>query len=186
MFSSASNNISGLFTNTTSNVTTLFDTLTTNITDTNGGLKTTADAVVSAIGKASSPLAGLSTKIIDVAWAIGEMRVASGEIKKNPITKKAMGGLIRSTYGFGGDVLGSDTVPALLTPGEFVIKRPSVQSFGVDNLKAINNGTYGGESVYNYSINVNVATDASPEQIARAVAQNVRRTESYRLRGNKI
>jgi hypothetical protein len=83
--------------------------------------------------------------------------------------------------------MGSDSVPALLTPGEFVIKRPAVQSFGVDNLQAINNGgTPDGGGVYNYSINVNVATDANPEQIARAVAENVRRTESYRLRGNKI
>ena len=35
---------------------------------------------------------------------------------------------------------GTDTVPAMLTPGEFVIKRSAVNSIGADNLAALNNG----------------------------------------------
>lgn len=35
---------------------------------------------------------------------------------------------------------GTDTVPAMLTPGEFVIRKSAVDAIGVDNLQAINNG----------------------------------------------
>ena len=33
---------------------------------------------------------------------------------------------------------GTDTVPAMLTPGEFVIKRDSAQKLGYENLKHMN------------------------------------------------
>jgi hypothetical protein len=55
-----------------------------------------------------------------------------------------MGGLI--PYMADGGMFQSvntDTVPAMLTPGEFVVKRSSVDKFGLQNLKNINNGTYG-------------------------------------------
>jgi hypothetical protein len=106
------------------------------------------------------------------------------------IRRYAVGGKVMSYFSGGNEVgnpLGSDTVPAMLTPGEFVVKRPAVQNFGVKNLEAINNGSASGSSgVYNYSISVNVNTDADPDQIARAVAQNVKRTDSYRIRGNRL
>jgi TP901 family phage tail tape measure protein len=38
----------------------------------------------------------------------------------------------------------SDTVPAMLTPGEFVIKKSAVQAFGADNLAGINKYAAGG------------------------------------------
>jgi hypothetical protein len=103
------------------------------------------------------------------------------------IKRYSVGGKVMSYLSDGGSPLGSDTIPAMLTPGEFVIKRPAVKNFGVKNLEAINNGTASGSSgVYNYSISVNVNTDADPDQIARAVAQNVKRTDSYRIRGNRL
>ena len=40
----------------------------------------------------------------------------------------------------GGGISGSDTVPALLTPGEFVVNKKSAQRIGVNNLNAINKG----------------------------------------------
>jgi TP901 family phage tail tape measure protein len=54
-----------------------------------------------------------------------------------------------STTGFasGGIVPGSgsrDTVPAMLTPGEFVIRKKAVQSIGTDNLQQINKYAGGG------------------------------------------
>jgi hypothetical protein len=130
--------------------------------------------------------------ITTAAQSLWDLQNSQGKSQgPRPKTLLAMGGLVKPVVykAAGGYVssMGSDSVPALLTPGEFVIKRPAVQSFGVDNLQTINSGgTPDGGGVYNYSINVNVATDANPEQIARAVAENVRRTESYRLRGNKI
>lgn len=43
-----------------------------------------------------------------------------------------------------GGKVGTDTVPALLTPGEFVINKQSAQSFGYNNLKKINRYADGG------------------------------------------
>jgi|LakMenE18May11ns_1017448.scaffolds.fasta_scaffold9959101_3 TP901 family phage tail tape measure protein len=82
--------------------------------------------------------------------------------------------------------LGTDTIPAMLTPGEFVVRKYAVDKFGVDRLKAINSGTYKGDSVYNYEVSVNVQTDANPDQIARAVIGQIRQIESQRIRGNRF
>ena len=43
-----------------------------------------------------------------------------------------------------GGAVGTDTVPALLTPGEFVINKKSAQSFGYNNLRKINKYAKGG------------------------------------------
>ena len=94
----------------------------------------------------------------------------------------ASGGFVASGLG----ALGTDTIPAMLTPGEFVIKRQSVQDFGVDRLKAINSGTYNDGSVYNYGINVNVKSDANPDEIARTVMAQIKRIDSQRIRGNRF
>ena len=54
---------------------------------------------------------------------------------------KAKGGLVYLANG--GDVFkpqGTDTVPAMLTPGEFVIKKSSVDKIGVDKLNQLNQG----------------------------------------------
>jgi hypothetical protein len=57
------------------------------------------------------------------------------------IAPLATGGLV---YRAGGGSIfqpkGTDTVPAMLTPGEFVIKKSSVDKIGADNLSALNNG----------------------------------------------
>ena len=89
-------------------------------------------------------------------------------------------------YNSGGRVIGGDTVPAMLTPGEFVVRKYAVQNFGVDRLKSINNGTYKGDSMYNYEVNVNVQTDSNPDQIARAVMSQIKQIDSQRIRGNKF
>ena len=87
----------------------------------------------------------------------------------------------------GGFAIGTDTVPAMLTPGEFVVSQPAVKKFGVDNLKSINSGTYGGDSVYNYSVNVNVAnTGANPNEIAQTVMAQIRQIDSQRIRSNNL
>lgn len=43
-----------------------------------------------------------------------------------------------------GGGVGTDTVPALLTPGEFVVNKKSAQAFGYDNLKKVNKYAKGG------------------------------------------
>ena len=55
-------------------------------------------------------------------------------------------GYLSSDYGVGGyqatggPIAGSDTVPALLTPGEFVINRDSASRIGLANLSSMNRG----------------------------------------------
>lgn len=100
---------------------------------------------------------------------------------------QSSGGLIKPKYfSVGGNVRGTDSVPAMLTPGEFVMSKYAVQTHGTSAMKAINNGNSVGDSVYNYSISVNVKSDANPDEIARAVMGQVRSIESQRLRGTRI
>jgi TP901 family phage tail tape measure protein len=95
---------------------------------------------------------------------------------------KAMGGIIPKYYVSGGYSKGTDTIPAMLTPGEFVVRKNAVDSFGVNNLNKINDGSYGGSSVYNYSLSVNVKSDANPNDIARTVMTQIKQIDNQRIR----
>jgi hypothetical protein len=111
----------------------------------------------------------------------------------------------------GGQIPGrgnEDNYPALLMPGEFVIRKDMVNKYGVGLMEQINSGkfetpTFGldspggkvqttsttaGNSVYNntYSINVNVKSDANPDQIARAVMTQIKQVDAQRIRGNRF
>ena len=90
--------------------------------------------------------------------------------------------------GFGMKAIGTDIVPAMLTPGEFVVTKYGVDNFGVDNLRAINSGSknVAGDSVYTYNLSVNVKSDANPDEIARTVISQIRQIDNQRIRGNKI
>lgn len=96
----------------------------------------------------------------------------------------------------GGLAMGTDTVPAMLTPGEFVIKKSAVDRIGPSALTKINGYAEGGlvggnaaafgESVYNnntYEINVNVSSNSNPDQIANAVMTKIRQIDNGRVRG---
>jgi hypothetical protein len=126
-------------------------------------------------------------------------------------------GLRELRFAQGGLVPGlgnTDSVSALLTPGEFVIKKDSVQKYGVELLKMLNEGTLtpdlsgptfdmaglespsssvssstkSASSVYNnsYSISVNVKSESDPDQIARTVVDQINRVDSQRIRGNRL
>jgi hypothetical protein len=62
----------------------------------------------------------------------------------------------------------------------------AVNAHGADNMRAINNGTAIGESVYNYNLSVNVKSDANPDDIARVVMAQIRGIDSQRVRGNRL
>ena len=122
--------------------------------------------------------------------------------------RKMYGGFIKK-YSSGGSVAGSgmtDSVRAMLTPGEFVMNRAASQKFG-PLLERINESKYPGSlslggtptvtaisnnsvnnnntSVYNYSLSVGVnGTSASPDDIARTVITQIRQMDARRLRGN--
>lgn len=59
--------------------------------------------------------------------------------RPDPDPGMASGGLV-PTYFAGGGPSGSDTVPAWLTPGEFVMRRDAVDRVGVGTLSAMNRG----------------------------------------------
>jgi hypothetical protein len=96
------------------------------------------------------------------------------------------GGMIRKYMARGGMSLGSDIVPAMLTPGEFVMSKYAVSTHGVDKMKAMNNGDSVGDAVYNYSVNVNVKSDANPDEIARAVMMQIKQVDGQKIRGNRL
>ena len=68
----------------------------------------------------------------------------------------------------GGVVLGSgnsDSVPAMLTPGEFVIKKEVVQKFGANNFKILNSGFKDLKNIYNTGRNVRFPNENSARMI---------------------
>jgi hypothetical protein len=98
----------------------------------------------------------------------------------------SMGGLVPQYFAVGGFARGTDTVPAMLTPGEFIVSKYGVESYGINNLKAINKGENPSGAVYNYSLTVNAKSDASADDIAKTVMTQIRQIESQRIRGNRL
>jgi TP901 family phage tail tape measure protein len=96
------------------------------------------------------------------------------------------GGLVPNYFAAGGFAKGTDTVPAMLTPGEFVMSKYAVDTYGVENMKSINSGSSVGDSVYNYNLNLNVKSDANPDEIARAVMVQIKSIDAQRIRGTRI
>jgi hypothetical protein len=131
-------------------------------------------------------------KINPPLYAMGGMVNYKGSREAPPALKMAYGSMVP---GMGN----TDRVPALLTPGEFVIRK-SVASAYMPLLEQLNGNIYPGaampkgsaktnSNLYNnsYSINVNVAgTDASPDEIANAVMSKIKQVESRSLRGVKV
>ena len=109
-----------------------------------------------------------------------------GDGGSNSMQFESRGGLINPMrFASGGYARGTDTVPAMLTPGEFIMSKYAVQAHGIDTMKAINNGQSTGGAVYNntYELTVNAKTDANPNEIAQAVMSTIRQVDDRRIRG---
>jgi hypothetical protein len=139
--------------------------------------------------------------------------MAFGGLMKYTSNEKApgmmMGGKVKK-YAMGSLVPGmgnTDRVPALLTPGEFVVRKSAAKA-NMPLLNAINSDVFptvsGGAPqvdsgsvvstntvlnntpVYNYSINVNVPnTSSSPEEIANVVVSRIKRSSDLSIRGSR-
>jgi hypothetical protein len=118
----------------------------------------------------------------------------------------AMGGIVPRYMSSGGMAVGTDTVPAMLTPGEFVVNKKATQRFG-PLLSAINSPTFetpssstpkysntnvsnnavstnNSKTLYNYNLSVNVSnSNANPNDIARTVINQIRQIDNQRIRG---
>jgi hypothetical protein len=108
-----------------------------------------------------------------------------------------------------GGRIGSDTVPAMLTPGEFVMNKKATQRFG-PMLSMLNESKYpsmigngssaqvpvnnistsmndNSTAVYNYSLGFNInGNNLNANDVARAVMKEIKNVDSQRIRGQRI
>jgi hypothetical protein len=96
------------------------------------------------------------------------------------IPKFKNGGMFRTSYAQGG--------LAMLHDKEFVMNAGAVKEYGVNNLKAMNSGTYNSGSVYNsYGVNINVGgSNSNANDIARTVIREIKRIDSQNIRSTKV
>jgi TP901 family phage tail tape measure protein len=95
------------------------------------------------------------------------------------------GGMVPKYFASGGYGKGTDIIPAMLTPGEYVVRKSAVDSLGINTMNSINNGKLpvNSNSVYNYGISVNVNnSNANPNDIARTVINQIKQIDSQRIR----
>ncbi len=90
----------------------------------------------------------------------------------------AKGGLVDPVYAAGGYFRprGTDTIPAMLSPGEFVVSRRGVQSAGMPALRSINRGQApsGGGSVTTVNVYVQNHLDhQESKRLAEAIAPHI-------------
>ena len=146
-----------------------------------------------AIGAAS--IAAQLQAAVDASTAAANLAASYARFDPGRIGFKSKGGMISPLYrpmgGLipyflnGGFAKGTDTVPAMLTPGEFIMSKYAVDTHGIDTMKSINSGKPVGGAVYNntYTLTVNAKTDANPNEIAQAVMSTIKNVEGRRIRG---
>jgi len=124
---------------------------------------------------------------------------------------KSMGELGKSSGGMINGEGSRDSVPARLTPGEFVVRKSMVNKYGIPMLGAINQGSFkmpkydtGGAQqgieigsvnnnsanisapMYNnYSVNVSATTNANPDEIATAAVMKIKQMQNMQVRSSR-
>ena len=128
-------------------------------------------------------------------------------LRKQALGYLSKGGMVPQYFAKGGLSRGSDTVPAMLTPGEYVMSKSATQKFGPllkqmnesgypkNALSGYNSGmvqankneiTRNSNSVYNYSLSIDASGGSmNPNDIARVVLTQIKNMDSQRIRGNK-
>jgi TP901 family phage tail tape measure protein len=141
----------------------------------------------------------------------------TGKMYGGKIMPMNYGGMVPKYMAVGGKV-GSDTIPAMLTPGEFVMNKSAAKRFG-PMLENMNNSKYpsmikdltpttytslnssvsmpissnlsstvndNSSTMYNYNVGINVnESNASSNDIARAVIGQIKYIDSQRIRGQR-
>ena len=125
------------------------------------------------------------------------------------ILPKGKGGMgIVKSMAFGGRAVGSDTVPAMLTPGEFIVNKAASKAYR-PLLERINESKYPGmlggggmtqipvnnistsvsnnsTAVYNYNLGFSInGSSSNANDIARAVMREIKNVDSQRIRGQR-
>ena len=133
---------------------------------------------------------------------------AAGVLAQFNAAYRSKGGLIPKYMAVGGKAVGSDTVPAMLTPGEFIVNRAAASANG-PMLKSLNESKYpsmlgtnsspampvvnsstslsdNSTAVYNYTLGFNInGSTSNPNDIARAVIKEIKQIDSQRIGGRR-
>lgn len=136
------------------------------ITDALGDAVSGAGDVIQNIGDAGQVVIDQATGAAKGAWDYLEnvfddnnpLKKLWEEVKDKVFNQMVMKMFEGNRFALGG-MVGTDSIPALLTPGEFVMSRPAVQSIGAANLEAMNAGKMpgsNGSNVYNLSFEINI------------------------------
>jgi TP901 family phage tail tape measure protein len=136
-------------------------------------------------------------------------RITQKRMFGGPILSKGRGGMgAVKSMAFGGRAIGSDSVPAMLTPGEFVMNKAASKAYG-PLLERINESKYPGmlsgggmtqipvtnistsmndnsTAVYNYNLGFSInGANGSAKDIANAVMREIKNVDSQRIRGQR-
>lgn len=98
--------------------------------------------VLFGLANAAIELARSLKQLLPLLLAIGAIKIG-GALRKG-ISSQGLKGFFFNRGGVVPGTGNSDTVPAMLTPGEFVIRKSAVEAFGADKLHAINKYADGG------------------------------------------
>jgi hypothetical protein len=196
----------------------IVDALPGTLTDVNGILKT-QEAAVLAIAKAWGQVAsaqGGGSRNATSGATTGTQGSGGGLTEEQRIiadltdTERRMfgfakGGLVPKYFAAGGLSKGTDIIPAMLTSGEFVMRKSAVDKFG-PMLSAINDPSFkmpksssydtrssginsvvdNSSAMYNYNIGITVPqSNANPNDIANAVIGQIKYIDAQRIRGQK-
>jgi len=113
-------------------------------------------------------------KIPEVGWKISAGALGSASGTLFPGVDLIPGEIAR--FATGGQAIGTDTIPAMLTPGEFIVNRNATAK-NLDLLRNINAGrepvTSGGSSTFNITINAKTYLDQ--DAIKREILPTIER-----------
>jgi TP901 family phage tail tape measure protein len=176
-----------------------------------GSGSSSSNSSSSGTSKSTSGSTGTKTaaaqKIVTATEAARILAVA-GKLPSRTTGGKMYGGIISKYMAFGGRAMGSDTVPAMLTPGEFVMNKAASKAYG-PLLERINESKYPGmlggggmtqipvnnistsindnsTAVYNYNLGFSInGSNGSAKDIANAVMREIKNVDSQRIRGQR-
>jgi len=165
---------------------------------TNTNLKTAKSAAAAILADWNQ----IKSKVITITTNYVTSGSSSGRVGR------MYGGSIPKYMAFGGRAMGSDTIPAMLTPGEFVINKAASKAYR-PLLEKINESKYPGmlsgsgmtkipvnnistsmndnsTAVYNYNLGFSInGANGSAKDIANAVMREIKNVDSQRIRGQR-
>jgi TP901 family phage tail tape measure protein len=182
-----------------------------------GNSKTAAKTIFDLWDSIKSKTITITTNYANTGNAGSNLGRPTGKMYGGKIMPMNYGGIVPKYMAVGGKV-GSDTIPAMLTPGEFVMNKSAAKRFG-PMLENMNNSKYpsmikdltpttytslnssvsmpissnlsstvndNSSTMYNYNVGINVnESNASSNDIARAVIGQIKYIDSQRIRGQR-